>query len=210
MNNCWFFSVIFSELLHLFVIAFYFYIFILCNQRNQTFTLPQRYILWEVQWREEHLSIEELISLQWELLWSILSSWDIQTFPVEETQRLQNIKMDRNTLYRRDLRSIPLRDIATEDQREQVIWNLEMVWAGSTLFERYTTLEHDPMEVALNDTLFRRLGLTAYKRQLLWILSWNLTASIPIETFMDITKRKLKSLWCTDTYLESFIQKHNS
>lgn len=105
--------------------------------RSKEYLIPKWYMYWEVQSNEDNFSEEEITKLQQQLLASILVSWDIQIFQVVETERLQKIKLSRNPVFNRDLQSVALTDIAEWSDIDEVVWNLEKIWAQSTLFERY-------------------------------------------------------------------------
>ena len=80
---------------------------------RKEYLIPEWYIYWEVQWFEDNFNEEQITSLQAQLLASILVSWEIQTFQVLETERLQNIKVTRRPVFNRDLQSIALKNICS-------------------------------------------------------------------------------------------------
>lgn len=173
------------------------------------FTLPREYALWLVQWREENFSISELTGFQWHMIWDILKTWKIIPFPVEESKRLQDIKRERLWYFDANRNSsLPLRDIGTSEEIEAILWTIETIQAQSSVFERYTKENYDPRELRLDDWLFRRLWIQAYKNQLLWVIDGTITSSITPEALIVITQNKLKALWCTEKYLDDFIRKN--
>jgi len=174
---------------------------------NQTQNeLPQEYIYWLVQWQEDNFSIPELTEFQWHMLGWVLKSWVITPFPVEESKRLEAVKRERLWCFRaHEYSSIPLREIWSAKEVDRILWNLDLIWANSSIFERYTTQEFDPRELMLDTSLFRRLWISAYKNRLLWILDWSISGSISPKILIELTINKLKALWCTEKYLEDFI-----
>ncbi len=171
--------------------------------------LPQEYIYWLVQWQEDNFSIPELTEFQWHMLGWILRSWVITPFPVEESKRLQDIKIERVWYFQASKNSsIPLREIWTADEIDKILWNLDNIWASSSVFERYTTQQYDPRELMLDRSLFRRLWISAYKNQLLWVLDWSISGSISQEILIELTRDKLKNMWCTEKYLNDLVDKN--
>ena len=174
---------------------------------SQEVIMPEAYKYGLVQWQEQDFTVAELTGFQSQMLSWILSTWSISPFPVEESKRLQDVKRERLWFFEaRSHSSIPLRDMWTSENIDSILWNLDTMWARVSVFERYTEESHDPRELYLDDTLFRRLWLTAYKWQILWIIRWEISASIAPDVFLELTRNKLKALWCTDKYLNSFIK----
>jgi len=171
--------------------------------------LPEEYTYGLVQWREDEFSISELTGFQSQMIWGILKTWNIIPFPVEESKRLQAVKRERLGYFDANRNSsIPLRNIGTEEEIETILSNIARLQAQSSVFERYTKQDYEPRELRLDEQLFRRLWIQAYKNQLLWIIDGTITASIPPEIITEITRNKLKALWCTEKYLDDFIRKN--
>jgi len=174
---------------------------------SQEIVMPEEYKYGLVQWREKDFSIPELTWFQWQMIWGILKTWKITPFPVEESKRLQDIKLERLWYFDANRNSsLPLRDMWTSEEILEILWTLESLRAQSSVFKRDTLGDYDPRELRLDEQLFRRLWIQAYKNQLLWIIDGTITASISTRFLIMQTKQKLRNLWCTEKHLRDFIK----
>ena len=106
-------------------------------KENREYEIPQDYIYWKVQWFEKALSEEKIMELQARLLSSILITWDIKTFQVLETERLQGVLFSRERNIYNYKQTIDIQRVADPEDRDWVIQTLNKVGAGSSVFERY-------------------------------------------------------------------------
>ena len=67
----------------------------------------------------------------------------------------------------------------------------------------------DTKEIRLDQVLFSRLKIAAYKNELVGILSRDIQVSLPISDALQEIKQKLNALGCSHKYLHHFINNNS-